>query len=90
MPRYLSVSRLVILFGNLFIFSSLQDPNVFDLVQMGKTKALLKLIAKSQKERDDWVKDIKTCKSGLAQQKDNKEKSLSFFLKSIPHLQKLI
>lgn len=48
--------------------------NSFEFIQLGKNKVLAKLVAKSKKEVDDWVKDFKNTKTELINQIGLKEK----------------
>lgn len=48
--------------------------NSFEFIQLGKNKVLAKLVAKSKKEVDDWVKDFKNTKAELINQIGLKEK----------------
>jgi hypothetical protein len=48
--------------------------NTIEFVQLGKGKVLARLVAKSKKEVDDWVKDFKSTKAELANQAATKDK----------------
>lgn len=63
--------------------------NSFEFIQLGKNKVLAKLVAKSQKDVNDWVKDFKNAKAELAQQVGAKDKCTSIS-KFLGHVRSLI